>query len=82
MSIVRLRLLAAADDGDLEPDLPQLLRVDDQTAVKDERRLVHVLVHLLPGDRLELLPLGGDHDRFRVLSGLEGRREEGDLLLD
>ena len=51
----------------LEANLPQLVRVDDQTTVKDERRLGHVVVDGLPVDLPELLPLGRDHDRLALL---------------
>lgn len=66
----------------LEPDLGESRRVDNEPAVEDERGLLHVLVHLRPVDLLELLPLGRDHDRLRVLARLERRLADGDLLFD
>ena len=65
-----------------EANLAELVSVEDETAVKDKRRLGHVVVHGLPVDLLELLPLGRDHDRLLLLARLERRVHDGDLLLD
>ena len=77
-----LDALAAANGLDLEADLAELVRINEETAIEDERGLVHALVDLLPVDLLELLPLGGDDDSLSALAGLEGGGADGNLLLD
>ena len=65
-----------------ETNLPQLLNIEDETAVKDERGLGHLLVHDLPVDLLELLPLGRDHDGLLLLARLECAVDNSHVLLD
>lgn len=66
----------------LEADLPQLVRIDEQAAVKDERRLGHVIIHGLPIDLTELLPLCRNYNCLLLLARLKGRVSDGNLLLD
>ena len=65
-----------------EANLAELVGINEQAAVEDERRLRHVVVDGLPVDLAELLPLGRNHDGFLLLARLKRRRREGDLLLD
>ena len=77
-----LQALATPDHGNLEANLPELVGVNDETAIKDERRLRHLVVNRLPVDLLELLPLRRDHDRLLLLARLQCRGSNADLLFD
>jgi len=78
----KLQPLATADGGDLEANLPELVGVDEQTAIKDESGLRHCAVDGFPVNLLELLPFGGNDHGFGSLACLQGRVEDGDGLLD
>lgn len=80
--VSRSNPLATADGLDLEPDLAELVGIDKETAVKDERGLVHAGVHLLPVDIAELFPLGGDDDCLGALARLECGWADLHLLFD
>mmetsp|Transcript_32544 Transcript_32544/g.81957 ORF Transcript_32544/g.81957 Transcript_32544/m.81957 type:complete len:232 (+) Transcript_32544:903-1598(+) len=63
-----------------EPDLPQMLVVQDEAAVEHKRGLLHYAVDLLPVVQLELVPLRHDAHRVRAVQRLLGRLEGGDVL--
>ena len=65
-----------------EPDVLQLLDVEDHATVKDERRFRHLVIHRLPVDLLELLPLGRNHDGLLLLARLECAVDNSHVLLD
>lgn len=73
---------ATADGLDLEANRAELLRVDEETTVKYESRLVHACIHGIPVNLLELLPFSGDDDSLSTLASLEGRWADCHLLLD
>ena len=82
MFSTRHTLSVNIDETHGEPDLAELLRVEDKTSVKDERGLGHLVVDDLPVDLLELLPLGRDDDRLGLLRCLDRGGSESDRLLD
>jgi hypothetical protein len=77
-----LQLDRPSNHRDLEPDLRERRTVHEEPAVEHERGLLHLVVHALPVDFPELLPLRRDYDRLRARAGVDGRRGDGDLLLD
>lgn len=66
----------------LEADLPELVRIDEKTTVKDKGWLRHVVIHGLPVKLEELLPLGRDDDSLLGLARLNRVVDNGDELLD
>ena len=54
--------------------------VEDESAVKDKRRLGHAVVNLPPVVRLELVPLSHDGDGVGTVEGLLGGLVAGDVL--
>ena len=81
-SYTLLDLLTTADGLDREANLPELLRIDDQSAIEDKGGFVHALVYRLPVNLTELLPFRGDDDSFGVLASIKSRGRDGYLLFD
>ena len=65
-----------------EPDVLQLLDVEDHTTIEDERRLRHLVIHRLPVNLLERLPLRRDHNGLLLLARLECSVNNCHVLLD
>ena len=63
--------LATANRLDPESNLSEFLSIDEESAIKNECRLVHSFIDLLPIDLLELLPFGGNNNGFSVLAGMK-----------
>lgn len=61
--------------------MPQLVGIEQDTAVKDERWFLHVVVYLCPVNVAELSPLGRDNNSFSVLAGLKRGGEYFHTLL-
>jgi hypothetical protein len=74
--------LATADGLNFEADLPELLSINDESAIKDEGGLVHALVYASPVDIAELFPFSGNDDGLGALAGLKSRCRDGHLLFD
>lgn len=79
---VNLNPLATSNSLDLKPNRSKFLSIDKESTIKDERRLVHACVHLLPVDFAELFPLGGDYDSLSILACLKRGGADGHLLLN
>jgi hypothetical protein len=65
-----------------ETDLPEFPGVDQQTTVKDESWLVHLVVDSGPVYLLEFRPFRGDDDRFGTLGSVQYRVRDGHRLLN
>lgn len=74
--------LAAADGLDFEPNLPELLGIDDESAIEDECWFVHALVYDLPVDVAELFPFSGNDDSLSVLASLKSGGGDGHLFFN
>mmetsp|Transcript_21324 Transcript_21324/g.41372 ORF Transcript_21324/g.41372 Transcript_21324/m.41372 type:complete len:260 (-) Transcript_21324:400-1179(-) len=80
--VLVLDAVGLADGVHDEPDVEELLVVEDEPSVEDESRLRHRLVHLLIVVRLERIPLGHDGDRVGALHGLVGVLCNGNALFE
>lgn len=74
--------LATSNGLNFKSDLPEFLSIDKESAIKDERGLVHARVHRLPVDIAELFPLCGNDDSLGVLASLECGGADGHLLFN
>lgn len=66
----------------LETNLPQFLSIDQQATVKHKGRLGHAIIDVLPVNVQEFLPFSGNNDGLLLVTGLSGRVDNRDILLD
>jgi hypothetical protein len=66
----------------LEADLCELVGIDEETPIKHESRLAHVVVNFLPIKLGELLPLGGNDNSLGFVTSINGGCADLNLLLD
>ena len=71
-----------ADDLDLEANLLELFGVQNQAAIENEGRLVHVSKDAVVVEGLELVPLSQHKDRVDSLCCLISRGRDSGHLLD
>jgi hypothetical protein len=82
LTIKPLDPLATADGLNLEADLPELLSINDESAIKNEGGLVHALVYVSPVNVAELFPFSGNDDGLSTPASLKSRCRDGHLLFD
>lgn len=70
-----------------ETNLLNLLLIDDHSSIKEECRMLHLVVHCLVIQGLELRPFSTKDNSLgilrcsdRILSNLDGREQIGDIL--
>ena len=65
----------------LEATFPHRGRIEEVTAVEDERGH-HAFLHLFKIERGELGPVGGNDEDLRTVAGVEGGLRDLDLVRD
>ena len=74
--------LATTDGLNLEADLPELLGINDESAIKDKGGLIQAIVYKGPVNFAELFPLSGNDDGLSTPASLKSRSRDGRLLFD
>jgi hypothetical protein len=75
-------LHSSANGRYLETNLREVSSVKQETTIKDEGRLHHVVIYLLPVENDKVFPLGSNDDCLRFVASVDCGLSNLDLLLN